>query len=502
MIEGMFQGLVNLSAPDTMLWILLGIMLGLVVGITPAIGGIPAAAMILAFIPRMPILVGMALLLGIYAVSKQGGSITAILLNIPGTNTNIATLIDGFPMTRKGEGARALGAAFTASALGGVIAVFIAVGLIPLIVPMIFGLRTPDLLFIIVLGLSFVVILSEGSMIKGLIAGCIGLMLAFVGYQDTTGVFRFTFGLPALLGGISLVPLIMGLFAGAELLDLGVSRQTIAPPTTKQKITQIWRQELIGVKDTFKSIFLSIRSSIIGFITGAIPGVGGNTAAFICYGQAKMSSKNPEEFGKGRVEGVIAPESANNAVEAGSMLTTMAFGIPGSAYMALFLGAFYMMGMEPGANMFKYDLDLVFSMLWILAITNIVGTIICFFIAPYLLKVTAVNPRYLMATLLIVIFVGAFAVVNNISGVILFLVFTFIGLIMKRYGYSRVTLALGFILGFLFEKYLWLSITIGGPLFFVRGVTLGIIAITILIYVYKPIVAAVKRVLPKVRRAR
>ncbi len=488
--EAFFQGALNLFEPMVLLAWLAGTLIGLALGVTPVIGGITGAALFLPFVFKMDPVIALPFLLAMMSVCYTGGAITSILINIPGTGANAPTLIDGYPMTRKGEGGRAIGAAVTASGLGGAATVPIALVMIPLIIPLVLALWTAELFFLVVLGLSFLAILSRGGQIKGLIAGGLGVFLSFVGYNIITGSPRFTFGILQLYDGIDVIAVILGLFGLAEVIDLAAKGAAIS---MKGKLTA-GRSDLVeGAKDVFRHFWLWLRCSILGYIIGIIPGIGAGMATFTAYAHAKQTSKNSEEFGTGRVEGVIAPEAANNAKEAGSVLTTLAFGIPGSTEMVILLGAFLMVGIIPGPGLLLDHLELSFTMMLTIIVSNIVAAVLCFLIAPYLIKLTTVHPRYLFPIILCIIFVGVYARAETMLQIILVVIFGLLGFFMKRFDYPRPALALGFVLGGLFEYYLHQSIMIGGSLFFLRPISLGLIALTIAVLSMDPIRSALKK---------
>ncbi|MDP2719122.1 MAG: tripartite tricarboxylate transporter permease, partial [Dehalococcoidia bacterium] len=307
MLEAMWLGLQDLLSLQVMFFLVLGVVIGLIFGIIPGIGGLTAIAILLSLVWGMKPVLALSFLLALSAASSQGGSITAILLNVPGTGPNAATLLDGYPMAQQGKAGRALGAVLTASALGGLFGGLVLILLIPVVRPLVLAFGSPELFFLVLLGISFIAVLSGGSMIKGTAAGGLGIMLALIGYQVTTGMPRFTFGTLYLEDGISLIPLTLGLFAIPEAIDLALKGGAIS--SKDRAIVTIGSDLFEGVKDVFRHFWLFIRCSVIGTIMGIIPGVGAETATFVCYGHAKQTSKHPEQFGLGTVEGVIAPES-------------------------------------------------------------------------------------------------------------------------------------------------------------------------------------------------
>jgi putative tricarboxylic transport membrane protein len=481
MLEAYGTAIATLFQPVNLLIMLVAVAIGLIIGVIPAISGLVILPLILPFIFRVPAEVALILIVALTSVIFTGGSITAILLNIPGTPPNAATMLDGFPMTQKGEGGRAIGAAVTSSMAGGVVPVFLALAMVPVIMPIIIAFGQPEMAMLVLLGISFLAALTGTSVIRGIISGMVGLMLSFFGYHSITGVHRFSFGTAFLYDGFELVPLTLGLFGLSEMLHLVMrGKTTIVPKSVTTRLSDI----LGGMKDVWRQKWLWFRSTIIGYVIGLIPGIGAEVAIWVCYGQAKQTSKHPEKFGTGIVEGVIAPEAANNAKEAGSLLTTMAFGIPGSTIMPILLAAFMIVGVTPGPRMMQEHLPLTLTLLLGIALANLIGGIICLFAAPYLVRVASIHLDFLVPGVLVVTLAGVYVVTLSPVNFITVLAFGVLGLVMKRYGYSRPALLLGFVLGGLFENYSLLSIKIYGPLFFLRPIPLVLLIIMVLLLLY------------------
>jgi TctA family transporter len=491
--EAFLQGFVNFFEPTSFAFIMLGIGLGILVGILPVIGGLVGCAILLPVIYGMDPFVALPFLLALATVAGTGDAICSIVLSMPGSGTTAVDLLDGFPMTKKGQGGRAIGAALGASMVGGLFGACLALVMVPLVKPLVMGLWSGDLFFLIVMGLSFMAVLGRGSMIKALIAGGMGLLLSFVGFQHSSGVDRFAFGNSYLLGGIGFIPVIIGVFAGSEILELFVTKQTVVPTELGLSVRQFWRQALEGIKDIFRHFGLFLRSCILGYFVGIIPGVGAGVATWAAYGMAKQTSKNPERFGTGIVEGVIAPESATNAKEGGALLTTLVLGIPGSSVLAVLLAGFMLVGIPPGPKMITEQMELSFTLLWTLALSNVLVGLICLLLGAYIIKLTVVPYVYFVPSVLTLAVVGAYTIPRHFGGVVVFLIFTVVGVFMKRFGYSRPCLVLGIILGSLFEHYFWLGMWSSGPLFFVRTPALIIIAIIISLYVFDPVMSLVRR---------
>ena len=355
------ESLASLARPDVILIMVIGSVVGSIMGIIPGLSSGVACALALPFIFGMEPVLALVLLCSLTSVTHTGGALSAIILGIPGVPSSAATVIDGFAMTQKGEGGRAIGAAVMASMLGGVAAIAFAFVMIPLVIPLVLNFKSSELFLTVIVGLCFVVALIRGSRIRGFISAGLGLLLSYVGFQMMTGASRFTFNSQYLYSGIDLLIALLGLFAIPVLLAASVTGKTIAPveSTSTGKFSGVFQ----GVRDVFTHWWLWLRSTVIGYVVGLIPGIGSEAAIWTAYGQAKQTSKHPEIFGTGCIEGVIAPESADNSKEGGALLTTLSFGIPGSGIMAFFLAAFLIVGIQPGPKMLLEHTPLCFTML-------------------------------------------------------------------------------------------------------------------------------------------
>jgi putative tricarboxylic transport membrane protein len=491
LLEAYGTALATLFQPINLLLLVSAVLIGLIIGVIPGLNGLVIIPLMLPFLYHTPADVALILIVAITSVVFTGGALSSILFNIPGTGPNAATMLDGFPMTQRGEGGRAIGAAVTSSMAGGIVPVILALAMVPLAMPIIIALGQPEMAILILLGISFLAALTGGPVIKGLISGMVGLLLSFVGYHTITGVHRFDFNTVFLYDGLELVPLVVGLFGVAELFYLISKGETVFARKAAVKISGVME----GAKDVWRHGWLWLRSTIIGYIIGIIPGIGAEVSTWVCYGQAKQTSKHPEKFGTGVVEGVIAPEAADNAKEAGSLLTTMALGIPGSSIMAIFLAAFLMVGVTPGPAMMIDHLPLALTLLLGIALANLVGGIICLFAAPQLVRAASVHLDFLFPLILIVALVGVYVATLSPMNFVTLLVFGLLGLVMRRYGYSRPALILGFVLGGLFENYSLLSIKLYGPLFFLRPIPLALLVIMMILLNYSNI----KRVISGLR---
>lgn len=473
-LQAALDALAIISEPGRLLFVALGTFLGLLIGVIPGIGGLVGLALLLPFTFALDPYTALAFLVGVQSVTTTSDTIPAVLFGVPGTVGSAATVLDGHPMAKRGEAGRAYGAAFTASVCGGLFGALLLAVSIPLLRPFVMVIGTPELLAICLLGLALVVTLSHGALFKGLAAAAIGLLLATIGDEPQTGIERWTFGSLYLWDGVSLIPLALGLFAVPEIIDLAASKGTIAPTAGDRRR---W-QQLEGAKDVFRNFGLVLRCAGIGSILGAIPGLGAAVIDWIAYGYAARTLKGASEtFGKGDVRGVIASESSNNAKEGGALVPTLAFGVPGSASMALLLGGFLIHGVQPGPAMLGPQLDVTFTLIWTVAAANILGAGACFLFAGQFAKVALVRAGLLVPLIFGLMVVGAYQGAKSYNDLVVLLAFGLIGWFMKRLGWPRPPLILAFVLGGLIENYLFISTLRYGMGWMLKPLPLVILAI-------------------------
>ncbi len=452
---------------ETFLYMMLGMAIGFAVGILPGLGGATTLALMLPFIYNMDPITAFAFLLGSNAVTATTGDITSILFGVPGEGITAATIVDGHPMAKDGQAGRALGAALMSSLVGAVFGAFMLALAIPIVAPLVLSIGSAEFFMLALLGITFIASLSGENVPKGLVAGGLGLVLAMVGLDPIESVPRFT--LEGVLGegnslflwdGISLVAVTVGLFAIPEIIDLAVQGSSIAREGAPTKLGGVWE----GVKDTFRHWKLVLRCSGIGAYIGLIPGMGGGPAQWLAYAHAVQTSPNKERFGKGAIEGVLGPGAANNSKEGGSLIPTLAFGVPGSVSMAILLGAFIIQGIVPGPDLLNpaKHLTLTFSFVWIIVITNIITVAICFLFLNQLAKITFVKGTYLIPLLLLLIYLGGFAVKNSFGDMMMVLLFGTLGWLMVKFDWQRPPLLLGLVLGGLAETNLFIASRIYG----------------------------------------
>ncbi|MSQ70394.1 MAG: hypothetical protein EXR27_03750 [Betaproteobacteria bacterium] len=461
---------------STMSPMLVGIVIGFVVGILPGLGGPTALALMLPFIFKMTPIEAFAFLLGMAAVTATTGDITSVLFGVPGEATTASTVVDGHPMAKNGEAGRALGAALMSSLVGAVFGALALALAIPIVRPLVLMFGSPEMFMLSLLGVSFIVTMSENSLIKGLITAGLGFLLATVGIDQISGIQRYTFGQLFLWDGIGLVPVAVGLFAIPEIIELAVHRGSIA----KGPIGKLGGV-MQGVKDTFLHFWLVIRCSAIGTYLGLIPGFGAGVSQWIAYAHAVQSSPNRERFGKGAVEGVLGPGAANNSSLGGTLIPCIAFGVPGSLTMAILLGAFIVQGIVPGPDMLlpepKGRLSLTFSFVWIIVVSNLITVAVCFMFLRQLARLTQIRSGLLVPFILLLVFLGAFAEKNAFEDMAIVILFGAIGWVMVKLDWPRPPLLLGLVLGPLMENRLFLSVDNYGYAWLLRPGVLIIFAL-------------------------
>lgn len=489
MIDVMFSSLFNmLTSAHIMGLMLIGVMIGIWVGITPGIGGRLSIALAIPFVFGMDMIPGAVFLLTMHAVNGTSGQISSIMFGVPGDGDDAATTLDGYPMAKKGEAGRALGASMTASGVGGIIGAIVFAIMIPILEPVILKFSPAEFFLLAMLGITFIAFLSGGSNIfRGIIVGFYGVILSTIGMDPQTGIARFSGDYLFLWDGLSLVTAVLALFAVPEMIALGVrggSISAVSMETAKYSYRQIFQ----GVMEVPRHWWLALRTSIIGAVIGMIPGLGGSAAAWMCYGHAVQTSKHPERFGHGAVEGVIAPETASNAKEGGSLLPTLLFGIPGSSGMAILLGAFLILGIQPGPTLLTEHLDLVWTLIWALVVGNIIAVTFLLFAARWVAALTFVRGSLIVPFVFVVVVLGAYINEGQWQNLVILLVLSAIGYALLRAGWPRAPFVIGLVLGKIAEESLNKALALWGLNFFLRPISLvliGLITLTIGYAIYK-----------------
>jgi putative tricarboxylic transport membrane protein len=486
MLEAALEGLAGVVQPEAMAFMALGVLIGSLVGFLPGIGGPSTLAIMLPFVMTMkdPLLV-IALIVGMDAVGNTASAFTSILISVPGSSGSQATILDGYPMAKKGEAARALSASFVASLLGGFFGAFVLFASLPVLRPVVLAFSSPEFFILTLWGVSMVGILSGNAPIKGLLAGILGVLIGTVGLDTKSGIERYAFDVSYLWEGIELVLVALGLFGIPEVIDLASRKTSIA------KAEEFGRGYLEGILDVFRHWWLLIRTSVIGAWIGFLPGLGSSVADWFAYAHAVQTEKNRENFGKGDIRGVIASEGANNAKEGGDYIPTLAFGIPGGTSTALILTAFVAVGINPGPDMLTTQLNLTFAVIWTLVIANILATALCMLFSRPIARMCFLPFYAIVPPIVAFIFIGAFAANFHSYDLTALMIFSLLGFFMRRYGWPRPPLLLGVVLGEKMELYLWLSYTRYGLEWLTRPMVMALIALLIASVVY-PIVAGRK----------
>src|ERR1700681_225256 len=478
MLHSAGTALLVILDPIRLAYLFGGVCMGLALGILPGIGGVAGLALLLPFTYNLDAPAAFALLLGMGSTTTTADPISAILFGAPGHAASAATALDGYPMTRQGEAGRALGASYMSALIGGLFGAFLMGISLPILRPIILYIGSPELLSIAVFGISMVSTLSGNTPLRGLSAACFGLMLAMVGTDPQSGTLRWTMDTLYLWDGLPLVPLTLGIFALPELCDLAIGRMAVV---AEGKMIDTKTGLLLGIKDCMRHWFLILRCSWLGAALGAIPGIGVAVIDWIAYGHALRTEKGAAEtFGRGDVRGIIAAESSTNAREGGHLVPTVAFGGPSSAGMAILLGAFLIHGLVPGPDMLTKHLDITYSMVWSIAIANILGSGVCFLFSGQLAKLATLRYTLIMPIVLSLIYIGAFEASRNWGDLYALLFFGMLGWAMKHFRWPRPPLVLGFILGGILERYMFISIERYGVSWMLRPIVMIMFAMSLL----------------------
>ena len=451
--------------------IAMAVPFGLVCGLLPGVSGITALAILLPFAARLEPLYGLCFLLAAHAVVYTGGSVTAVLFGIPGAPANAAIVADGHALARLGHGPRAAAVAVMVSGLGGLMGCLFLIAMLPLMRLALPLIGSPETFFLAVVGLVCAARIGGRDVVKGLIAASIGLLLGTIGYQSATGVPRFWFGVEHLLDGIGLVPMVTGLFAGPELVALATGAFVIdaaAGGGLKSQLRAAWR-------DVVARRWLVAKASIVGAAVGVTPGVGGEAAPFLAYAWTKP--KPSGDLVADHIDGVAAPESAANAKEGGSLVPTLALGVPGSAGMAVLLAAFPVFGIDPGPTFMREHGDIVGGLAFTLALSNVVGALAMLALAPLLVRVVRLRPAFLVPLVVTFATMGIVSARGSLADLLIAALFAALGIFMRRFGYNRPSLVLGVVLAPLLETYFNISLGAYGALFFLRPLSLCLLVV-------------------------
>jgi putative tricarboxylic transport membrane protein len=476
-MEPLFAGLYALMEPQLLVLLFAATLGGVIIGALPGLNATTGAALLLPFTITMDPIPAIAILTTIYCAATFAGAITAILINTPGTSASATTCLDGFPMAQRGEAGRALGMATVSSTIGGIISIVCLMMAAPLLARMAYNFAPPEYFALTVFGISMLATIGDGTPMKNIIAGALGVLLATVGKDLLTTVERFTFGFNELSEGIGFVPVMIGIFGISELLVQAERLQA------ERKLIQMKAIKLPSREDYRKVWKTILRSSGIGTFIGILPAEGATVASMIGYNEARRWSKTPEEFGKGAIEGIAGSEAANNSATGGAMVPTLALGIPGSPTAAVILAGLMVHGLQPGPTMFTEQAEFAYAIFWAMLLVNVTFIFVGLFGAKIFARVTFVPVQILWPIVFTFSIVGAYALDQSMLDVYIALASGVIGYFMRRFGYSVVPLAIGLILGGMLEKRLGQSLIMLDDqwwLMFTRPLSLLFFVLTIL----------------------
>ncbi len=445
-MEAFINGLAALSDPSLLILLIAATLGGVVIGALPGLNATTGAALLLPFTLTMEPVPAIAMLTAIYCSATFAGAITAILINTPGTSASATTCLDGYPLAQRGEAGRALGLAVVSSTIGGVLSVVCLMLAAPLLARAAYHFSPPEYFALTLFGLSMLATIGDGSPVKNLISGALGIFLAMVGVDNLTTVERFTFSSHELYEGIGFVPVMIGIFGISELLV-----QSSLVDQVREQIRM--KGVMLPSREDYAKVWKCIlRSSGIGTFIGILPAEGATVASMIGYNEARRWSQTPEEFGKGAIEGIAGSEAANNSATGGAMVPTLALGIPGSATAAVILAGLMVHGLRPGPTMFTEQANFAYAIFWSMMLVNLMFLAIGLYGARVFARITLVPTQILWPCVFVFSVVGAYALEQSMFDVWIALVAGVIGYLMRRYGFSVVPLAIGLILGGMLEQ--------------------------------------------------
>jgi putative tricarboxylic transport membrane protein len=480
MLHDFVAGLNAIADPLTIWMLLFGNILGYIFGILPGIAGLQAMALVLPFTFGMAPVSAMYLYAGIMGATTLGGALTSILINTPGDPGNIATTIEGYQMTRRGEVTRAIAIASFASAFGTFFGVIVLIILLPVAEKLILNLRAPEMFWIIVLGLLSIAFVVRGNFLKGVVGALVGLLISLIGQSPVFPMPRFDFGIQYLWNGVDLVVFLLGVFAISEIFSLGAGQEAVP----RLEVSN-WKEVLQGLKDNFRYPVTLVRSSVIGTIIGIIPGLGASVANVLAYAttvQFDKLRKGERPFGTGNRRGLVACESSNHAKDGGALLTTVAFGVPGSPEMAVLLGAFVLHGLQPGLMLVTEHGSIVWALILGLCFSQVITVAWTLLTSRWSSRILAAPPAFIVLSIFLACLFGGYERHENIWDMFTMVGAGLLAFAMKRFGFSMVGMAIGFILGDFAEKSLTqsLAISLGSvSILFTRPISLIIIGITL-----------------------
>lgn len=451
MFEHALTALDSLLDPLRLAALFAGMLVGMVFGMLPGLGGVAAVSILLPFVYYLDDYSGLAMLLGAVSVVYTSDTITSVLLGAPGSPASAPTAIEGHALAKQGHAAQALGVGFLASMVGGLMGALILLFAIPVAGPVVLMLGTPELFMLALVGLFFASSMIGKDLAKGLAAACIGLFLGVVGPAQAAADFRFTFGQVYLLDGFSLTIVALGLFGIAEVISMLAAGGGIAQGRVH---VSHWGE---GFREFWINRYLVLRASLIGVLGGFVPAVGASASTWVAYGHAIRSSKDKSRFGRGEIRGIAASEGANNATVISDLVPTLLFSVPGGPAAAIFLGALFSFGYYPGPRMITQNPDLMFLIVWSVALTSVVGALVCFTITPMLARLTRIPFALIAAPLVLIMVIGAYQATSTMGDIFMLFSLGAVGWMMKHASWPRAPALVGFVLASPMEQYFWLT---------------------------------------------
>ena len=444
-------------------------------------GGVPVFILLLSFASQLDPFVALPAAVFYAAANDATEPIPSILIGVPGSRGSQATIIDGYPMSRQGRAGEALGAVYVASLIGGIVGAALLMGVLPVARELLKLFGAAEFFLLSLLGIATVALLSTGAMVKGLLTAAFGLAIALIGFSPIGGVVRANMGIGYLWDGLPLVPMLLGLFAIPELANLVVSNTTIATERLDEVLSGSGSGTQKGMREAMRHKWLIVRSSLIGAFVGMMPGLGAVPAHWIAYAQARQTEAGAmESFGTGDIRGVIAPEASNNAIDGGVLVPTLFFSIPGSPNMALILAMLILVGIQPGPPMLNQHLDLTISLVWTIALANIIVVPIVLRFAPLIARVTVIPPNILFPLVMAIIVIGVYQSSQSVGDLWLFAAAGVLGLFMKAYAWPRPPIVIAIVLANEAEKWLWIATNTYGWEMFLRWQFNAIIAFVVI----------------------
>ncbi|WHH61017.1 tripartite tricarboxylate transporter permease [Petroclostridium sp. X23] len=484
MLENIISGFINLFAWNNFLFINIGLAVGIIFGALPGLSATMGVALFMPLTFGMDPITGILMLLGIYCGGTYGGSITAILINTPGTPASAATVLDGYTMAKNGHAGKALQMALIASTIAGVFSALILLFIAPQVASMALKFGPPEYFALAIFGLSIISSVCSDSVFKGIIMGILGMFISMIGMDPIGGMPRLTFDYDYLAAGINLIPALIGLFAISEILN------KVRILDHKVEHTEDFMHEKVSLKEVVLHLKTILKSSAIGTFIGAIPGTGAAIASFLSYNEAKRVSKTPEKFGTGHLDGVAASEAGNNGVTGATLIPLLTLGVPGDTVTAILLGALMMQGLTPGPDLFKTHGIVVYTIMIGLIFVNIFMYLQASYFIKGFVRITKVPVNFLIPILIILCVTGAYAANNTLFDVKMILIFGALGYLMTRFDFPVTPMLLAIILGPMAEVSMRQSMILSEgsyAIFFTRPISLIFLILAVLSVIFSSI---------------